>query len=59
VGARKTRELLLAAVELGTQAESFAAAWDAKSEDFSRLDFEFLDAGEDLAALTADEFLTW
>jgi len=59
VGASKTRELLVAAVELGTQAESFVAAWDEKSEEYSRLDTEFLATGEDLAALTADEFLTW
>ena len=59
VRATKTRELLVTAVELGTHADSFVAAWDEKSEEYSRLDTEFLAAGEDLAALTADEFLSW
>ncbi len=57
IGANKTRELLLAAAKLGTQAESYVAAWDDESEAYSRLDAEFYDSGEDLAGLTADRFL--
>ena len=57
IGAGKTRELLLAAAELGAQAESYVAAWDDESEAYSRLDDEFCDSGEDLAGLTTDRFL--
>ena len=59
VGASKTRDLLVAAVGLATEADSFVAAWDDHSEDYHRLDAEFLEAGEDLAGLTAERFLKW
>ena len=57
IGANKTRELLMAAAKLGSQAESYVAAWDDEPEAFSRLDDKFYESGEDLAGLTADEFL--
>ncbi len=57
VGAEKTRDIVVRAVELGATSESYAAAWDDKAEEYSQLDTEFLDSGEDLAALTADKFL--
>ena len=59
VGASKTRDLLVAAVELADEADSFVAAWDDHSEDYSRLDDEFYEAGEDLSGLTAERFLKW
>ena len=59
VGASKTRDLLVAAVELADQADSFVAAWDDRSEDYTRLDDQFYEAGEDLAGLTAERFLKW
>lgn len=57
VGAERTRDLVARAVELAATAESYVAAWDDKAEEYSQLDTEFLDSGEDLALLTADEFL--
>lgn len=57
IGAPATRDVLSRAAELGARAESYAAAWDDDSDAFSRLDDEFLDTGEDLAALTATAFL--
>ena len=47
----------MAAAKLGSQAESYVAAWDDESDAFSRLDDEFYESGEDLAGLTADRFL--
>jgi hypothetical protein len=41
IGANKTRELLMAAAKLGSQAESYIAAWDDEPEAFSRLDDKF------------------
>ena len=57
IGASKTREILSAAVELGAEAESWVAAWDDESERYSDLDTDFYKSREDLAGLTADEFL--
>ena len=57
IGASKTHEVLLAAVELGGNAESWVANWDDESERYSDLDTDFYESGEDLAGLTADEFL--
>ncbi len=42
---------------LAATAESYVAAWDDRAEEYSQLDTEFLDSGEDLALLTADGFL--
>ncbi len=57
IGATKTHALLTAAVELASGFDSYVAAWDEKSERYSCLDDEFLEAAEDLAGLTADAFL--
>ena len=56
IGATKTHALLKAAVELASGFDSYVAAWDEKSERYSCLDDEFLEAAEDLAGLTADAF---
>ena len=57
IGATGTHRLLLEAVRLSSDAESFVAAWENKAEDFSALDDTFLAIAEDLAGLTADAFL--
>jgi hypothetical protein len=57
IGAVKTHALLTAAVELASGFDSYVAAWDEKSEKYSRLDDEFYEAAEDLAGLTADAFV--
>lgn len=56
IGATKTRALFNAAVELALGLDSYAAAWDEKSERYTCLDAEFLEAAEDLAGLTADAY---
>jgi hypothetical protein len=57
IGAEKTRMLLIEAKKLASDADSYVAAWESKSSDFSRLDEQFLESGEDLVGLTADVFL--
>ncbi|MDH3733103.1 MAG: DMP19 family protein [Gemmatimonadota bacterium] len=57
IGATRTRRILARAVGLSSDAESFVAAWDGRSEEFSALDDEFLAAAEDLAGMTARAFL--
>jgi hypothetical protein len=57
IGAERTRGIVVEAGRLGAEAESYVAAWESKSEEFQRLDEEFLESGEDLAGLTADAFL--
>jgi len=57
IGATTMHALLTTAVELASGLGSYVDAWDEKSEIYSRLDAEFLESGEDLAALTADAFL--
>lgn len=57
IGATKTHALLTEAVELASGFDSYVGAWDEKSERYSCLDDEFYESAEDLAGLTADEFL--
>ncbi len=58
IGAERTRAILLKAAALGAEAKSYVAAWESKSEEFERLDGQFMGSGEDLAILTADVFLS-
>ncbi len=57
IGAERTVALLIEAAKLGSAADSYAAAWDDRAEEFGRLDAAFLESGEDLSGLTADAIL--
>ena len=57
IGTTRTGEILERAVELGSGSDSYAAAWDDLSAEYSQLDFEFMESGEDLAALTTNTLL--
>lgn len=57
IGACKVREILSRAAALGAQYGSWDEAWERRSAEYERLDEAFMQAGEDLAGLTADAFL--
>ena len=56
IGAESAHALLMTAVELARRFDSYDMAWEEKSEEYSALDDEFLEAAEDLAGLTAEAF---
>lgn len=57
IGAARMHALLAAAVDLAADFDSYLAAWDQRSDEYSRLDDAFFESAEDLAGLTADAFL--
>lgn len=58
IGAVASRDVLSAALVLSRKEATMVRAWDRHAQELSRLDDRFVEAGEDLAGLTADRFMS-